>query len=248
MIRFLSVILILLGLAAAGYGGLRLVSNDVDEPIVSPSESDAEVSQIEIGRPSDTGPAKDLAGVSSGLDDDMADVMTTAPSFIDTLQRVPLAHETPERARFGRAFDVTLAIDGTGDDSATEALPGRGRIVEGEGFVGVNARATLSGAAFEIEATTPGTQTVSPITENVWRWRVTPRETGAQQLTLELFALDGDRALPVRTFKDEIIVEVSRFGQAVAMAQSISPLAMVIGGIGSLIAGLFGAARFFRGH
>ncbi|MEO1643266.1 MAG: hypothetical protein AAFR74_08015 [Pseudomonadota bacterium] len=248
MVRLFSIILILLGLAAAGYGGLRLLSDDTAEPGVSPSVSGAEVRQVEIVRSGDRGSAKDTGGLSSGLDDAMADVMTTAPSFIDTLQKVPLAHETPERARFGRAFDVTLAIDGTGDDSATEALPGRGRIVEGEGFVGVNARATLSGAAFDIEATTPGTQTVSPITENVWRWRVTPRETGAQQLTLELFALDGERALPVRTFKDEIIVEVSRFGQAVAMAQSISPLAMVIGGIGSLIAGLFGAARFFRGH
>lgn len=255
MFRLLSLVLIVLGVAALGYGGLRFLSDDAPQShktaVETPLGSGASDPRPRPGVSPDGKPLTTLPELGdSAFDSNETDVeiATTAPSLLDTLQRVPVAHETPERARFGRPFDVTLAIDATGDDSATDALPGRGNIVEGEGFVGVKARATLSGASFDIEATTPNTQQVSPLTENVWRWRVTPRETGNQQLILELFAMDGDEALPVSTFRDEIIVEVSRFGQAVALAQSVSPLVMVIGGIGSLLAGLFGAARFFRGH
>ena len=53
-------------------------------------------------------------------------------------------------------------------------------------------------------------------------------------------------ALPLLTFRDSFEVEVSRIGQAVALAQSISPITVVAGGIGSLLAGLFGFVGFFR--
>ena len=46
-------------------------------------------------------------------------------SFVETLKSVPVAHETPSSAEYKRAFDVTLAIDSTGDDTAADALPGR---------------------------------------------------------------------------------------------------------------------------
>ena len=253
MFRLVSVILIVLGLTAVGYGGLRFFSGDTPSPLGSAASdidgADPSATPVTdaVTKPVVTIPDVGALELDEGGASDV-EIATRAPSVLDTLQRVPLAHETPERARFGRPFDVTLAIDATGDDSATDALPGSGNVVEGEGLVGVKARATLSGASFDIEETTPLTQKISPVTENVWRWRVTPREAGNQQLILELFALDGDEAMPVRTFRDEIVVEVSRFGQAVALAQSVSPLIMVIGGIGSLLAGLFGAARFFRGH
>ncbi|MEM7458478.1 MAG: hypothetical protein AAF331_03340, partial [Pseudomonadota bacterium] len=60
------------------------------------------------------------------------------------------------------------------------------------------------------------------------------------------FALMGEEALPLRTFRDSVQVEVSRIGQAIALAQSISPITVVAGGIGSLLAGLFGFIGFFR--
>jgi len=253
MFRLISILLIILGLGALGYGGLRYISgDDAGEQMQSAGQEASDI-RDDLGSgagetPTISEPMIDfLPPETSNLDGEV-DIATAPPSVLDGLKRVPVAHETPDSARFGRPFDVTLAVDATGDDSATEALPGRGNIVEGEGFVGAKARATLSGASFDIEATTPTTQKISPLTENVWRWRVTPREAGNQQLILELFAMDGDQALPVRTFRDEIEVEVSRFGQAVALAQSVSPLIMVIGGLGSLLAGLFGAARFFRGH
>ncbi|MCR9195301.1 MAG: hypothetical protein NXH88_11245, partial [Hyphomonas sp.] len=57
--------------------------------------------------------------------------------------------------------------------------------------------------------------------------------------------LDG-QALPLRTFRDEVEVNVSRIGQAIAIAKSVSPITVVAGGIGSLLAGLFGFVGFFR--
>jgi hypothetical protein len=75
---------------------------------------------------------------------------------------------------------------------------------------------------------------------------VTPLETGSHDLAIELFALHEDGAMPVRTFRDRVEVQVSRVGQIMAFASSISPLIIVIGGLGSLLGGLFGAARFFR--
>ena len=63
---------------------------------------------------------------------------------------------------------------------------------------------------------------------------------------IELFALVEDQALPLRTFRDRVEVKVSRVGQAIAIARSVSPITVVAGGIGSLLAGLFGFVGFFR--
>ena len=141
---------------------------------------------------------------------------------------------------------MTVALDATGDDSATDSLPGTGNIGEGEAQVSDTVQAVVSGEAFRVEAITPNVQRISPLTENVWRWRVTPTAVGNQDLVIELFALMGDEALPLRTFRDSVEVKVSRIGQAVAFAQSISPITVVAGGIGSMLAGMFGFIGFFR--
>ena len=160
---------------------------------------------------------------------------------------MPIAHETPAGAQFGKPFEVTVAIDATGDDSASDALPGTGVIIEGQAQVSDSVRAIVTGATFEIEELSPIDQELSPLTENVWRWKVTPTETGVHDLTIELYALIGDRSLPVRTYRNTVTVEISRIRQAVKMAQDANPLTMLLGGIGSVFAGLFGAARFFKG-
>ena len=141
---------------------------------------------------------------------------------------------------------MTVSLDATGDDSATDSLPGTGNIVEGEAQISDTVQALVSGEAFKVEAITPATQRISPLTENVWRWKVTPTAVGNQELVIELFALMDDEALPLRTFRDSVQVEVSRIGQAIALAQSVSPITVVAGGIGSLFAGLFGFIGFFR--
>ena len=52
------------------------------------------------------------------------------------------------------------------------------------------------------------------------------------------FSLSGRRAL--------VTGANTGIGQAIAIAQSISPITVVAGGIGSMLAGLFGFVGFFR--
>jgi hypothetical protein len=249
MLRFFSFLLILIGGAALAYGGHQYMQSqdtsaqsapppgsvgfdlnmDSDEPPVARSTP--------VTRSLNTKPAlDDMVGVASASTDDL----------LASLRTVPIAHETPKSARFGRPFTVTLALDGTGAGDATAPLPGTGNIVEGEAQITDTVQALVSGEAFMVEAITPATQRISPVTENVWRWKVTPTAVGNQDLVIEIFALMGNEALPLRTFRDSVEVEVSRIGQAVALAQSISPITVVAGGIGSLLAGLFGFVGFFR--
>lgn len=167
------------------------------------------------------------------------------PSFEDTLKTVPVAHETPRSAEYKRAFDVTFAIDATGDTTAADALPGRGIIEEGEAKVSERVEVRLSGASFNIVAASPPTQTLSPLTENKWRWSVTPLTAGDHDLVFEVFAIDSDSVTPLRTFSDTVTVNVSGINRAIAFADQANPLFVLLGGLGSALAGLFGAIRFF---
>jgi hypothetical protein len=232
MRRLFFLLLVVLGVSAIVFGALRLQAVlgapvIIDEPAPKVEPRRLEAFPMEEGR--------DRIAPASATD-----------SFLNKLRRVPIAHETPKTAQFGRPFEVTVAIDATGDTSAADALPGQGQIVEADVLVSADVEASLSGDAFSIAPVSPLTQTLSPLTENIWRWQVTPLETGPQSLTIELFALNGDRAMPLRTFRDRVEVQVSPLGQAVALAHSLSPVAVLVGGVGSLLAGLLGIFRFFR--
>lgn len=167
------------------------------------------------------------------------------PSFEDTLRTVPVAHETPRSAEYKRAFNVTFAIDATGDTTAADALPGRGVIEESEAKVSGRVEVRLSGAAFSIVAASPPVQTLSPMTENTWRWSVTPFSAGDHDLVFEVFAIDSGAVTPLRTFQDTVTVKVSRLNRAIAFADQANPLFVLLGGLGSALAGLFAAFRFF---
>jgi len=266
MRRLISICLILAGAGALLTGLLGMIGDSEPDKQAVPFSKQADSSPVlavpEAG--TEEGSAKPSAKSSSGLSfitptggqktgspdiselDDRVEIASAGQAFADRLRTVPIAHETPREARFGRPFEVYVALDGTGGSSAAAALPGRGTIVESEAQISDRVQASLSGPSFELEPLTPLIQRVSPMTENVWRWRVTPFEVGAQDLVIELFALDEDEAMPVRTFRDTVEVRVSRIGQIVALAQSVSPVAMVAGGIGSLLAGLLGLLRLFR--
>lgn len=168
------------------------------------------------------------------------------PAFADTLKTVPVAHETPRAAEYKRAFDVTFAIDATGDTTAADAMPGRGLIEEGEAKVSDRVEVRLSGASFNIMAASPPVQSLSPMTENTWRWSVTPLTAGEHNLVFEIFAIDSDAVTPLRTFQDTVTVKVSGLNRAIAFADQANPVFVLLGGLGSAIAGLFGAIRFFR--
>lgn len=248
MLRLLSFFLILIGAAALAFGGYQYLNAGPETAGVTATPPPGS-----IGFDSGSSPVvaaskpRSISNIESNGDaDDLFGVAMSTDDFLASLRTVPIAHETPKGATFGRPFSVTVSLDATGDDSATDSLPGTGNVVEGEAQISDTVQALVSGEAFNVEAITPDTQRVSPLTENVWRWKVTPTAVGNQELVIELFALMDGEALPLRTFRDSVEVEVSRIGQAIALAQSVSPITVVAGGIGSLLAGLFGFIGFFR--
>ena len=176
------------------------------------------------------------------------DVMAPAPSdaFLENLKTVPVAHETPTTAEYKRPFEAVLAIDATGDSTAVDALPGHGNISEGTAQVSKTVEARLSGPGFAIKAMTPEQQTISPLTENTWRWSVTPLTAGNQELTFDIYAIDDGPAVPLRTFHNTVTVKVTGLNRAIAFADQANPLAVFLGGVGSVLAGLFGAIKFVR--
>lgn len=237
MIRLISVLLLVVGLAVGAIG--------LAAYLMPPGGTAPETRSV-ASAPPEAAPNIEM-GTRSSIDEPLAQPMSSTQSEIaSTLRTVPIAHETPDRAVIGKPFDVTLAIDGTGSGSAADALPGRGNIVEAEAEVAPEVRAVLAGTDFDIELLSPAEQALSPTVKNTWRWKATPLSAGALDLTIEIYALQGARAMPVRTYRDTIVVEVSRFRQILLFAQDANPLFMVLGGFGSAVAGLFGAARFFR--
>ena len=280
MMRFISILLLLGGLLAAGIGAAALMEHyrPVSQPAPEmtyqapapppppveaaaaeaappPSEEDEETAEIastgddefNFQPMMEEAPPVAMARSSSPIDIDDPEVSTAvSPSFIDSLKTVPVAHETPRSAEYKRAFDVTFAINATGSgDDATGALPGRGIVGTGEALVSERVEVRVSGAAFSITPTSPPVQMLSPITDNTWRWSVTPLTAGDHDLTFEIFAIDADNVVPLRTFRDTVTVRVSGINRAIAFADQANPLFVLLGGLGSAIAGLVGAMRFF---
>ncbi|HRK69157.1 MAG TPA: hypothetical protein PKY73_16500 [Hyphomonas sp.] len=310
MMRILSVLLVIAGLLAAGFGGAALLENydsapaalnapsaataseetvaaasapeeDIGFEIASadtaspPEESasnpapeavtNAPPETAEAGEPAlsddeigfmfqtqmEEGPVQMMrsAPLEGAVEDPVASsaAMPPAPkpSFEQKLQTVPVAHETPASAEYKRPYNVTFAIDATGDTTAADALPGRGIVSEGEATVSDRVEVRLSGASFAIEQTSPPIQTLSPLTENTWRWSVTALTAGDHDLTFEIFAIDSDAVTPLRTYRDTVTVKVSGLNRAIAFADQANPLFVLLGGIGSILAGAIGVARFF---
>jgi len=214
-----------------------------DEPMFGPEGAPAAPMSRSLGADEDA-----VAGIEVA-----PDVMAAAPpeadpaeAFLSTLKTVPVAHETPATAEYKRPFEAVLAIDATGDDTAVDALPGRGNIEEGTAKVSKKVEARLSGSGFAIKAMTPEQQTISPLTENTWRWQVTPLTAGSQELTFDIYAIDDGPAVPLRTFHNTVTVQVTGLNRAIAFADQANPLAVFLGGVGSILAGLFGAIKFVR--
>lgn len=213
------------------------------------------LSAAEQGEPTFSGESLPVPMSRSLGDDDELVGIEVAPdimsadatdAFLKSLKTVPVAHETPASAEYKRPFEAVLAIDATGDDTAVDALPGRGNIEEGTAKVSKRVEARLSGSGFAINAMTPEQQTISPLTENTWRWSVTPLTAGNQELTFDIYAIDDGPAVPLRTFHNTVTVKVTGLNRAIAFADQANPLAVFLGGVGSVLAGLFGAVKFVR--
>ncbi|MEM7004879.1 MAG: hypothetical protein AAF498_03275 [Pseudomonadota bacterium] len=277
MLRFLSLLLVLAGLAVAAFGGYQLFAGGNPDavqaappvsslpPLPPPPESveipDTSVS--EEAEPRRTA-SRSLSPATGPVGEALEDIVestrieaaepnlsfstsaTREPDISQKLRQVDVAYEVPEDATFGRPFDVTFALDGTGSGDPESALPNQERIIENSAQVSDRARASLLGSAFDIVAQSPDTQIVSANLQNVWRWRVTPRQAGEHPLFIELYAVENGEALPVRTLNDVVTVNVSRVNQVIALANEANPIIVVLGGIGSMLAGILGIARFFR--
>jgi len=240
MFRLISILLILIGIAAAALGGWTLLGvpqQAAPPPPVASAPAPAAIpapAPAEAARPTSEEPTFAAESVAPGS------------GRVAALREVPIAHEAPDEAIMGQVFEVSLAIDATGAISAAPALPGRGNVVEGTAMAGGDAKALLTGTAFEIEPLSPETQALSEFAANTWRWRVSATDSGPQDLVLEIFAMDGDRALPVRSFRDTVTVQVTTVGRLVDAADAVNPLVMLLGGIGSILGGALGLFRLFR--
>lgn len=166
-------------------------------------------------------------------------------NVLDNLRTAPIAYEKPSQVQVRTPFEVTLAIDLTDAEAARDALPGTGDVVEAEAQVSSITSATLTGTGFDIVARSPAKQTLSSLTTNRWQWQVTALEDGEHELVVEVFAHVDDVAMPVRTYRDRVTVEVSGVNRVLGWAADADPVIAVIGGLGSMLAGLFGMARFF---
>ena len=281
MLRFISILLVLAGLAVAGIGGAALLEeyrphetmamDSMPEPVEAmpapeaAMETPPEPAAMEAASAPEavmSAPAPearstmrtrslssgsgtdDMASAEGALDtaenfsieaagefDALTDALaeTTgvaanqtrqshAEAFMESLQTVPVAHETPKSAEY---------------------------IVTGEAQVSDRVEARVSGANFEIVPMSPGVQSLSPLTENVWRWSVMPLSAGDHDLVFEIYAIDQDSVVPLRTFRDTVTVQVSGINRAIAFADQANPLFVLLGGLGSAIAGLLGAVKFF---
>lgn len=244
--KLISGLFLLLGLAAALFGASALyMQNDT----AAPAEVSSERQALPIQEDRDSAPSPRANASEPIFNTASTGIVSpdTKTSFQERLYQVPVAYEAPKTVAFGRSFNVTFAIDGTGGESAADALPGKDdNTVEDMAKISDRLKALLVGSEFEIELLSPETQRLSLLTENVWRWRVTPQTAGEHALILELYALDGDEAVPVRTFSDEVVVSVSTIQRVLGAADSANPLMVLLGGIGSAIGGFFGFFRFFR--
>lgn len=273
MIRFLSGLLLVLGLGAAVFGGLRVLSGEeAPAPPLTSSASAPESAPVEaVQTPSDTDeaprpravdldvPTGNLSTPANAPEPFFGGIEETAPAIVaaspaeqlDALvEEAPVAYEVPGSAVFGKSFEATFALDATGSQTATSVLPGRAgsTVLEGSAKIAERIKASLIGSAFEIELISADTQLLSRDAPNVWRWKVTPREAGPQSLIFELYALEGEDARPLRTYRDDVEVSISNVQRAITLANTANPVVVMLGGIGSALGGLLGLVRFFRGR
>lgn len=189
-----------------------------------------------------TPPPNDFTGSRITSEDPMAKALSELKTY-------PIAYETPTAAKMGEAFEVVLAIDATGGDSAADALPGRNTVVEAEAKLSNSVEATLSGAAFDIELMNKARQRLSPFKESTWRWAVTPRQAGQHTLYLEIHALIGeDESLLLDSFADDISVDVTQkwSGFLGMSAEDIRTYIGILGGSVSALLGLIALLSYIR--
>ena len=124
MFRFISLLLILAGLGALAFGGYQYF-----QPEQSPAKRSASSPAGSTGfdAPSEPVVARSTPSPEAS-DDDFFGIASVEDDFMRSLRTVPVAHETPKTAVFGRAFTVTLALEGSCASCALVPLTLKGAI------------------------------------------------------------------------------------------------------------------------
>ena len=114
MFRFLSFLLILAGLAATAYGGYRYLDADKQGERSASVSSDVapgfDSASTPVQPPATRSLSKSLDAPAESISDDIIGTESVSNDFLSSLQSVPIAHETPTRAQFGRPFEVTVCL------------------------------------------------------------------------------------------------------------------------------------------
>lgn len=223
---------------------LAACTDETPKPKPEPESSPVQPAEIQKSESAPPVAAKKLPDMGK-MSINAADPYATA---VSELKSYPIAYETPSEGKIGEAFEVVLAIDATGDDSAIEGLPGQNIIVESQAKLSKTVEATLSGAAFDIKLMNKDRQRLSPYAESTWRWSVTPKQAGSHTLYLEIHAVVGEgESMLLQSFADEISVSVSHQGAFFGIsADTLRTYIGIVGGTISAIVGLIALIGFIR--
>lgn len=106
-----------------------------------------------------------------------------------------VVYNVPENLRKSRTQGIQLVISDTKTDLELRQVIDDPGVRKGD-FVRVapRLRATLTGRAFQIDTVGPTVRSLEPGEVTQWRWQITPKEGGEQDLYLELFRLPSDSA------------------------------------------------------
>lgn len=165
------------------------------------------------------------------------------------LRKAPFFYNKPARMTAGEAVEVDLALNPSDPAGARALLHGlHGTTARGESPIARHMSAQLFGAAFEVSPAGPQRRIVLTSNTTTWQWKVTPRAPGEKLLTLSVYVhleVDGKSSPPIaiRTYRDRIRVEVSRWRVLAAATEYWSP---ILGFVVALTGALWGAWRWLR--
>ncbi len=192
-------------------------------------------------------PDRTAAGWCAGLGVlvDSVEECQSYESIIERLQLGGLAYNKPDSAYLGHVEEVTLAVDLRGAEQAAEIVATRpGEVVQAAVPVTRIMSAELRGPSFEISPSGPLQKTLSGAAPVVWTWKATPQEAGANKLLLlDVYVhvtRGGDVGEPItiRTYRDEITVDVRLKDQIVGALTSTQGIVVsavaILGGLSTI--------------
>ncbi len=182
------------------------------------------------------------------IDRSLSDREALGAYLKDQLASGSVALSAPERMRYRVADQVELVLSPEGANLAPEELLedyiGRQLEIVEEVDYALRMQATLTAPEFVLEPEARQTRTILDDRPTKWAWVLTPAAFGDGKLIqLELSAIleSEDGTLPetfIETFERTIVVDVSAWGRATAMAADVKSVHAAAVGIVASIAGV----------